>query len=204
MVLNGNVNVHYGTSRTTDLSVSNPLLCWVYLLGVESGGSSLNYGVAGSRLVEDFVKENVIQYNSDTHAYLIIEYGTNDIRQGTSASTFKNKLSSDINYIINTKGWPAKYIVLQNTLWVDSGDFMPDAYGVVIQEVVDQYGLNLADYKAYLRSVGDFTSHFLSDKLHENDFGNRKIADFYKAINLPSLSIDIPSVKIPRKMVING
>lgn len=206
MDLQGKALVAYGTSRTKGDFASSPSLRWVNLLSSESNGTVINFGVNGATLLNDFVKENVVQYNSDIHGYIILEYGTNDARAGTFGSTFGDKLSEDLDYIINVKGWPADYIIVQNYYYPQGGTFTADEYNnQAFIPVVSEFDVNFADYLTHFRNYPNIASLFVEDGIHENDLGNRAVADFYKSLDLPSLSpIDIPTVKIPRKMVING
>lgn len=203
MDLEGKALVAYGTSRTKGDFASSPSLRWVNLLSSESNGTVLNFGVNGATLVNDFIKENVVQYNSDIHGYIILEYGTNDARAGNFASIFGDKLFTDLDYIINSKGWPAKYIIIQNYYYPQGGTFTADEYNdQAFIPAVEEFGVNFADYLTHFRNLPNIASYFAEDGIHENDLGNREVANFYESLILPSLIPINPTVKIPRKMQI--
>lgn len=189
MDLQGKALVAYGTSRTKGDFASSPSLRWVNLLASESNGIALNFGVNGATLVNDFIKENVVQYNPDLHAYLPMEYATNDARANIFASTFRDKLFIDLDYMINVKGWPAKQIILQNMYYPQGGTFTADEYNdQAFIPAVQEFNVSFADYLNHFRNYPNISSLFVADGIHENDLGNRAVADFYKSLSLPSLS----------------
>ena len=178
--------VAFGDSVTFGMSASSPERCWASLtaqmLEQWKGGSVelLNKGVSASILCRERLERDVISQKPDL---LLIAYGLNDSRGGTSPLVFRRdyqRMIDEIRKEIN----PA--IVCLNLYYMhrefykdcehwDKSDYqLTEEYNLVIRQLAEQNGLWYADVYAAQQGVDWLVC---PDHCHPNDLGHQLIAN---------------------------
>lgn len=171
----------FGDSNTVGQGVSSYLIAAASSKGVRDH----NLGISGSRLTALDANSGITRWQSQIPTrpytdYIVIQYGTNDILGGVSASTFATALNTVVGGLI-AAGYPAAKICLCSNPYQQSGANATelDSYRTEIETIKNTYGTRYANLLQDTRDNGG--NSLLSDLVHLNATGQTRWANLVTA-----------------------
>ncbi len=147
--------------------------------------------------VEDYANSRIPIYSAGTHGALVIALGTNNVRIGESVTQFMAAYRAKITDALN-KGWPLSRIIIPSLGWFDAyaggTEALALSYNSGLLALAGELHTPFLDLWTPVAARFDRSSLYVQEQnqaplvLHENDAGQRVLADLYKSADLTPLA----------------
>lgn len=194
-------SVYFGTSITAGTGAFNNNYRFATVTARSFNTLEANYGQGGASLQVDMLAKIplIAPYNYLLHRFIVMEWLTNDIINGSNIGTWDTAHAGPIyRRIIDTclaRGWPASKIVIVSPGYIDSTAFTNATgarqfqYWSLSQDVATSRGVKFVDVKNPEAALGN--SILMQDQnLHPNNDGHALYAQLIRQILTDSVRIE--------------
>lgn len=187
---------YYGDSITLGTGASSTSLRWTSVLARYLGLTEHNFGISTQKASD--LDLSTIPTKGATDRFIVFAYGTNEVLQSVSTSTYTTALNADIANALG-KGWTASNIVLIScyySTYTSGNNSALLAMSAATKAIANANGYTYID--EYLPLGANVITRLLTgDNIHPLDAGYAMIAKLAEATLVPLFNISTQNTILP-------